>query len=387
MKILHIIDSEGLYGAEVMILNLALEQKKIGLQPIILNMRESNSFENSLEGEASRNAIDFHIIPTRTGPDFTGAFKITHFANTVGVDLIHSHGYKPNILMGFIPRRARRLPIVTTIHGWTYTGGNTRMRLYEWFDAYSLKFIDAVVIVNKAMLSNSRLNKLDRKKVFVVNNGIPSSDWAKPSHLSNSGTSSPQKLDHNIIDFCKRVYTIGSIGRLSPEKGYSCLIEALNFLVKEGFDIHLIIIGEGYERNSLKALVAQFELSDRVMLAGYLNDAKNYLPYFNLFALSSLTEGLPITLLEAMQEKVPIIATKVGGIPEVLQDGKGGLLVNTGSSKNLAEAISSIYHNPNLAADLASVSYQEVITKYTSENMALGYLDIYLEVTRHRQLI
>jgi len=378
MKVLHVIDSEGLYGAEVMLVNLAREQKKIGLQPIILNMRESNSFENSLEGEASRNHIPFHVIQTRTGPDFTGSFKIIRYANAGGVDIIHNHGYKPNILLGFIPRRARHLPIVSTIHGWTYTGGNTRMRLYECLDAMSLRFIDAVVLVSKAMQHHPKLKGRKGINFQVIHNGIPISDNSRHSHQPNT-----PDLDSTIVDFCKIGYSIGSIGRLSTEKGYKYLIEALMLLNKQGIDTRLVIIGDGYERNSITGLIKKFGLENRVMLPGYRDDAKKYMSYFNVFVISSLTEGLPITLLEAMQARVPIVATKVGGIPEVLQNEKCGLLAKPSDPRSLAHALGRIYHDPTLAKDLSSFSYQEALTKYTSENMVLRYLDIYQKLIQH----
>ena len=155
------------------------------------------------------------------------------------------------------------------------------------------------------------------------------------------------------------------------------MIEALNLLVKKGTDARLVIIGEGYERDFLQDLALQFNLNDRIMLPGYRDSAKNYLPYFKVFVISSLTEGLPITLLEAMQAKVPIVATEVGGILEVLNYGRGGLTVQPGKPFPLNKAISSLYHDGKLAKDLASFSYQEVVTKHKSETMALGYLDIY----------
>ena len=375
-----------------MLLNLAKEQSKLGLQPIILNMRASDSFENSLKGEASRNDIDFFIICIRTGPDIAGAIKIIRYANAVGADIIHSHGYKSNILIGFIPKRARRLPIVTTIHGWTYIGGKPRMRLYEWLDACSLKFIDAVVLVNKAMLSNPRLKKLNQKKVFVVENGIPVSGNSSPSYLSNFATSPPpcqqtqltqQMLDHTIIDFCKRGYTIGSIGRLSPEKCFKNLLEAIKIVSSDCTDIRLVIIGEGGEREMLEKMIQQLGLLDRVMMPGYRNEAKRYIPYFKVFALSSLTEGLPITILEAMREGVPILSTRVGGVPEALDQGKAGVLVDTSNINFLAQGIYRLRNDPELGKRVAERAKKIVSQNYSSQRMAMGYLNIYKHITKN----
>jgi len=309
------------------------------------------------------------------GPNPYGMLKVLRYARQNGFNILHSHGYKGNVAFGLMPKRLRKIAMVSTLHGWTSMSGLSKNRVYEWLDLISLKHVDAVVLVNSAMLSNPRLKSINGVNYYVVNNGIPT-----PDEQCNDSTN--QLLDENIIDFCQGGYTIGSIGRLSPEKGYRYLIEAFSLLVKKGVDACLIIIGEGYERNFLETLVTESGLSDKVILPGYRNNAENYLPYFNLFALSSLTEGLPITLLEAMQEKVPIVATKVGGIPEVLQNGKGGLLVEPENAENLAEAIASIYNNPDHAEELASISYQKAVTKYSSKTMGLGYLDIYEKLVK-----
>lgn len=370
MKILHVIDSEGLYGAEVMLLNLVSEQIKTGLQPTILNMRKSTSCEASLESESIKMGIDFRSFQIKTGPDFLGTLKIIHFAVSKGYVLFHSHGYKPNILLGLMPKKIRKLPLVSTLHGRTSTDKLTRMRLYEYLDALSLRFMDSVVLVNKSMMPYARLRKCKNLKLSVINNGIPLLDFAKRDHLEND----------EIMDFCNQGFTIGTIGRLSKEKGFKYLIEAFYLLIRKGVDALLVIIGEGQERGLLEKLVDKFRLRNKVLMPGYLQDAKKYLLYFDVFVISSLTEGLPITLLEAMQAKVPIVATKVGGIPEVLENGKGGLLVGPYDSEGLANVLSRVYYDKKFCNELTNFAYQKAVNDFTSKNMALQYSDIYLRI-------
>ncbi|MFC1814844.1 glycosyltransferase [Thermodesulfobacteriota bacterium] len=370
---MHIIDSEGLYGAEVVLLNLALEQKKMGIQPAILNMRASKRYDQSLAAEASKMMLDFYSFPIRTRPDLLGILKIIRFAVSNGYRLFHSHGYKPNIYLGLMPKKIRKLPLVATLHGWTNTDSLTRMSLYEWLDTFSLRFIDTVVLVNKAMVSHPRLRKRRNLNLSVINNGIPLLDFNKPEHFEND----------EIIAFCNQAFTVGAIGRLSKEKGYDHLIESFHLIIQKGIDARLVIMGDGSERHSLEKLIKDFKLTDKVLLPGYCTDAKNYLPHFNVFVISSLTEGLPITLLEAMQAKVPIVATKVGGIPEVLHNGRAGLLVEPFNLESLAEAIIVVYHHTKFANELTTVAYEKAITDYSSQKMATQYLDIYHRVIQH----
>ena len=367
MKILHVIDSEGLYGAEVMLLNLVAEQKKLGHQCAIVNTRPCPPHEQSIESEAKKMGLDFYIFPLKAGLDIAGALKIIRFAFSHRYMLIHSHGYKSNILFGFMPKFVRKLPMVSTIHGWTSTIGFSKIKIYEWLDILSLRFVNAVVVVNKAMLLHANLQKSRKIKPTVINNGIPLLDFSIHEELINN----------EIISFCDQSFTIGAIGRLSKEKGFSHLIEAFNQIIKNGVEAKLIIIGEGKERNSLEALVEKYGLNGRVHMPGYLEYAKNYMQCFDIFAMPSLTEGLPITLLEAMQAKVPIVATEVGGIPDVLHDGKAGLLVPPCNPEALAEAVNRLHRNKKLADNLVNAAYQIVAEQFSSKSMVLGYLDLY----------
>lgn len=364
MKILHVIDSEGLFGAEAMLVNLASEQRKLGLQPTILNMRMVDSSESSFESEAVSMGLDFRSFSIKTGLDLPGAFKIIRFAVTNGYVLIHSHGYKPNILLGLMPKRLRRLSIVITLHGWTSAGRFGKLLIYEWLDIKSLNNVDAVVAVSKATAAHSALRRI---KPCIIHNGISTIDFESKNRLA----------DRRLVKFSENGFTIGSIGRLSAEKGYRHLIEALRLVIQRGIDANLIIIGEGNERSFLEQLIEKLKLTDRVLLPGYCTTARDYLPCLDVFVLSSLTEGLPITLLETMQANVPIVATRVGGIPEVLENGKDGLLVEPRDPEKLADAISRIYHDSELRDKLMSCAYKKVITDYTAEKMALQYLEVY----------
>ena len=170
----------------------------------------------------------------KPGPNLSGAMEILRYAHRENCDILHSHGYKGNILFGFIPKFIRKLPLVSTLHGWTSTQGFSKIRIYEWLDLQSLRFIDAVVVVNQIMRTIPRLKKRRGINLLVVNNGIRETD----------AIAADCELDQEIIDFCKSGFVFGSIGRLSTEKGYTYLIEALTLLVKDGLDVKLIIIGD-----------------------------------------------------------------------------------------------------------------------------------------------
>ncbi len=367
MKILHIIDSAGLYGAETMLLNLAEDQLRLAHTPIIASIREKNEAEQQLEDEAKRRGIQVIAFRMLDGPNLLGALRILRYAWSADIDIIHAHGYKGCILFGFLPKAIRRVPIVSTLHGWTNSGRLSKILLYEYLESLSLKFMDEVCVVNKAMIMHPWLNKM-YSRLHIIHNGIPDLDIRD------------QPPSDEVTEFCKKGFTIASIGRLSQEKGYSYLIEAFDLFQKDTEEARLLIIGEGPERNNLEYRLKVKGLSEKAMLPGYRNKAWRYLHNCRAFVLSSLTEGLPMTLLEAMQVGTPVIATKVGGIPEVVKNGETGYLVSPKNPDEIARFLTGIYVNYQSGLSLASHAKELVSSEFSSMKMAERYIELYRNI-------
>ncbi len=363
LKVLHVIDSAGLYGAEVMLLNLVGEQIKMGLSPAICSIGEKGCAEKPLEAEARRRGYPVKTFRMNPGFNLKGALDILGFARQEGFGVLHSHGYKGDILFGFLPRRLRRIPVVATLHGWTSAGAISRMRVYEWLDARALKHIDAVVAVNGRMLANPRLKK-SGINLHVVNNGMP------PAQAE------VRELDQEVAEFCKAGFIVGAIGRLTQEKGFKYLVEAFARVRERRKDARLVILGDGPEKDLLAGAAATFGLKDGLLMPGYRAGASRYLRLFDIFVLPSLTEGLPMVVLEAMQNGVPIVATRVGGVPEVLEEGAAGVLIESASARAVAEGIFAL-EDENYARGLAKRAKEIVNARYSSEGMAAGYREIY----------
>jgi glycosyltransferase involved in cell wall biosynthesis len=138
-----------------------------------------------------------------------------------------------------------------------------------------------------------------------------------------------------------------------------------------------VILGEGGERGYLEAEVERFGMNGKVLLPGYVANASRFLPLFKVFVLSSLTEGLPMVILEAMRAGVPIIATRVGGIPEMLENGNSGTLVNPDNCKDLALGITNVFNNPSHAAQKVDIARKRLLKKYSNIIMYENYLEIY----------
>ncbi|MCP4744914.1 MAG: glycosyltransferase [Desulfobacteraceae bacterium] len=366
MKVLHIIDSGGMYGAEVMLLNLVEQLIKRGIDSEIASIGEIGLEEKAIEKHAIKRGILVQKFRMRPGPNFYGALEILRYARKKQISILHSHGYKGNILFGLLPLKIRRLPMVSTLHGWTCVAGFTKLKAYEFLDRISLRFIERVVLVNRAMMDHPALKRIPAIKLNVVNNGI----CPVVKRIESD-------INPEIKKNCNKEFVIGSLGRLSSEKGFIYLLYALKLLIDRGKKVRLVILGEGGQRSYLEEKIRQLGLSDCVLMPGFEENASDALPYFKALIMPSLTEGLPITILEAMRAQIPIVASHVGGIPYVLKNNYSAMLVPARDPLSLADAIAQLYDFPEKGFELAKTANRIFRQNYTSEQMADSYYQIY----------
>ncbi len=365
MKILHVIDSAGIYGAEIMLLALMEEQRKLRHEPVLLSMGASDSSDpDVLYEEAVRRGLCALKFRSKRGYSLGAGLRILRLAKDVGAHVIHTHGYKGNILLGSIPRFVRRVPVISTVHGWTATRKFTRIWFYSLLDRYFLGKLDLVVNVHAASPFQGH------PRTRVVLNGIPELVIDGPL----IGT------DDAISTFTRNGFAIGSISRLSEEKGLVYLIEAISLLAERGLAVKAVIIGEGPQRRELERVIGKHGLCGQVLLAGYRENAYGYIPLLDAFVLPSLTEGLPITVLEAMQTGVPVIASRVGGIPAVLRNGDLGILTEPGNAKAIADAVTFLYANREQGREMGRRARHVALNEYSSRRMAEEYMDVYATV-------
>lgn len=371
MRILHLIHSEGIYGAEAILLYLAREQQR-GHEPVIGSIRDPGTAETPFEALA--RAWGLPVLAIRIAPRPTPAViaALLRTVRTVSPDVLHSHGYKPNILLSAVPR-ARRGPMLATLHGLTNIRRFSRMWLYERLDRLALPRLDAVVLVTARMLKLATVRGVPAARLRVIENGIPPLA-ARLEDLARRGAA---PLSAMLLQFMARRPTLVAIGRLSPEKDFMLLVEAFaRARARTGADHQLLIVGEGPQRESLAQRIDMLGLSPVVHLAGYVDAADRLLQHASGFVMSSLTEGLPLVLLEAMQWRVPIVATAVGAIPELLDGGRRGQLIAAGDMTVLAAALARLMSGDTDTTGVTAAA-AAVAERYGAARMAQEYLSVY----------
>ncbi len=290
--------------------------------------------------EIIRKAERYHAplisIPDRGPTDWRVLKHLLTICRRERVSIWHGHDYKSNAL-GLLLKQFWPMKLVTTVHGWVHH--TTRTPFYYRVDQFCLPKYSAVVCVSEDLYHECRRFGVPAHKCLLIDNAIDVQEYTR----SLATDQAKAKLQWPANGF-----VIGAVGRLEPEKGYDLLIRAIANLIRRQHDVHLVIVGEGNDRQRLESLAAELGVSDRVRLVGWQSDVRSHFEAMDLFALSSYREGLPNVLLEAMALQVPCVATRINGIPRLIQDGRNGLLVPPGDVTALENALLILIQNADL---------------------------------------
>ncbi len=286
-----------------------------------------------------------------------------------GIDLVCCHGYKPNLL-GRPAARRIGIPVVSVSRGWT--AATWKVRLYEMADRFALRFMDRVVCVSEGQAAKVRRAGVPEELVRVIRNAILTDRFGEPDVPGRAFLQSFFPEPRRLL--------VGAAGRLSPEKGYRHLVDAAAVIARQHPDVGFLLFGDGPLREALTTQIAQLGLRKNFILAGFRPDLDRWLPNFDVFALPSYTEGLPNVVLESFAARVPVVATAVGGTPEVIEDGHNGFLVPPGEAQPLADRLGELLGNERRRETMGMSGYYRVRDHFTFEAQARLYAQLFREI-------
>jgi len=361
MKVLHLIDSGGLYGAEKMLLALMTEQKKAGVKSVLLSCGNTDEPEKPLETEATRLGLENIAWRMKSGFNISGMWKILAWAKDNEITHLHSHGFKFNVLIGLIPAILRKpFHWTVTVHGFIPAPLFTKAFIYQFLDKKLSPKANTLCLVSPAMAQMTDFARV-RNKVVVLNGIDPKSVSART-----------QKKFINTTRFL-------FVGRLSAEKGIFNLLESFAQVIKQGATATLTLMGDGPLKADVLAKIEQHQLSEHVIMKGFVDEPAQYFHQYDALVMPSLTEGVPITLLEAMREHLPIIASKVGGIPFVLGHDYDYFITPEISEELQLTMSNFIALSQKDKQALAQRNADLFIQRFTAKAMHQAYMKIYLE--------
>jgi glycosyltransferase involved in cell wall biosynthesis len=312
-----------------------------------------DSIRESLLKRASIADCPLTILDDRGPTDWRVIREIIRICKQDRIDLIQSHDYKTNAI-ALLVRRFHRCKLATMLHGWTDMSG--RMPIYKRIDQWCLPWFDKLICVSEDLVGECRRLKIQERKIHLVHNAIDTKEFARRTTPEAAKLSMQARTNR---------WLIGSVGRLSPEKGFLDLINVVKQLQDKGRSIDLWIAGDGPQRSELQALIEQLGLGDSVCLLGQLADTKAFYQAMDLFVLNSIREGLPNVILEAMAFQVPVIATRIAGIPTLIRDQETGRLIEPGNSESLKNAVSASLDNLEKGREMARAARRLIECEYS----------------------
>lgn len=304
--------------------------------------------------QAKAKTLDAPLIaiPDRGPLDWRVVRDLLAICRREKVSVWHGHDYKTNAL-GLLLRRFHRMRLVTTAHGWVQQ--TRRTPLYYRIDRFCLPRYERVFCVSDDLHDAARGCGVPADKCVLLENGIDADDYRRTRDTVAAKAA---------LGIPRESMLIGAVGRLSEEKAFDVLIRSAKELLNAGRDVRLVIVGEGHDRLRLETLIRELGIGNRVTLAGWQADVRGYFEAMDVFALSSLREGLPNVVLEAMALEVPVVATRVNGVPRLVNDGVNGFLVPAGDPASLTAALGGVLANPDLRAAFRRAGRRTVEGQY-----------------------
>jgi glycosyltransferase involved in cell wall biosynthesis len=311
-------------------------------------IRPAGDREYDMPARARQLGVDFVDFPERGPFDPRTVWRLAREIKRCRPAILHAHDYKTNILAVLLGRWFR-IPLVTTAHGYVTRGG--RLEVYYAADRWALRRMDHIIAVSEDLYSSMLKFGIPAARCSLIDNAIDTVQyrrrWTIPETKQRLGAD-PARL------------VVGAAGRLFPEKGFDILIHAADQLLKTGVNMELWIAGAGEQETELRRLIAALGREERIRLLGHRSDLTDVYQALDVFALSSYREGLPNVLLEAMALEVPVVATRIAGIPRLIRDGENGLLVEPGDAAALGRALAGLLNDAERRERLGRAGRQTV---------------------------
>lgn len=371
MQIVHLTSSRFFGGPERQMLGLA-QALPPHVQTSFLSFSEGGKCSTFLD-RVREAGFEAEALRHDT-PRLAAAFcELSQILRRKKVALLCCHGYKA-ILIGRLAARWTRTPAIAISRGWT--SETPRVRVYEAIERLSLRLMDRVVCVSQGQAAKVLRAGVPADQVVVIPNAIRAARFESPEFgaFHNLHSLFPQPM--------RRI--VGAAGRLSPEKGFSLFIDAAAIIARRDPTIGFVLFGDGPLRDSLKDQIISLGLERNFILTGFRSDLDSYIPHLDLMVLSSFTEGMPNVILEAFAAGVPVVATSVGGVPELVEHGITGLLVPPSDCAALADAIVDVLSDDRARIAMGRRARVRVRSVFTFEANAKAYLALIEELVAHQ---
>lgn len=371
IRILECIRQGQIGGGESHLLSLVENLDKEKFDPVVLSFTNGPMIDALTEMKVSN-----HVIHTEKPFDFSKWKQVKQFIRQQDIDLVHAHGTRANSNILWAAR-SLGIPVVYTVHGWSFHPDQST--LVKKIRVLGEKYLTSRTQLNISVSASNQQSGKDHIRTFdsiVINNGINQKKFNPERTFKNIRAELNLPQDKVLVVF---------IARFTAHKQPLALIEAFNMALKDNPDMHLLMVGDGDQKTEALDLIRKMDLSDHVTFQPFRKDVPDVLAAADIFVLPSLWEGLPIGLLEAMAMGKAIIASKVDGTSEIIQDNENGVLIETDNLvKNLSNALVHLSADAEKRKYFSRNARDTVRKKYNAEEMTRQIEKIYIDLVQKK---
>ena len=374
VQVCHVAVADLWAGAEVqlkVLLSKLVEKPELNLTVILLN-------GGRLENEVRGLGIPVKVFPENLWGSARIFRELVREFKRSKVQLVHTHKYKDTILAAPAARFAGVSHIVRTVHGLRepFEGLQSfKMSCYEAIERTVHRYcVDSIIGVSSQIESKYKVGG-EVSRVTCIRNGIDLE--GKSVHTDRWRTRKELRVDSETC-------LIGTVGRLTPVKGIPYLLEAARMLLRQGANVKVLVVGDGSIRPDLMTQTRELGISDNVVFLGHREDTDVLLQALDIFVLPSLSEGIPMALLEAMAASRAVVASRVGGIPEIIEDEVEGFLIEPMDVNSLAERCRRLIESPDVARRMGEQARKRVERDFSATAMADRVASVYTDLLMSR---
>lgn len=374
VNILYVITKLELGGAQKQLWNLIHHLSKERFNIFLFTASEGLLMDDflSLEGLTLRKSVYLERRINFLLKDFLACMEIYRYIKENGIDIVHTHSSKAGIVGRFAARWAGVKWIIHTVHGWSFNDFQSVLRrvFFIWLERLAARFTDRLVVVSE----HDRLKGLSHRignpgQYRRISYGINPSDFLSKDNGAKKG------LGLEDADLA-----VGMVACFKPQKSPQDFVRLASIMTKKLPHLKFILVGDGHLRSGVEKLIRQFDLNEDVILTGWRKDVHEILPALDVLVLTSLWEGVPVCVLEAMAAQKPVVATDTGGVAEIVREGQTGYLVKPHDMAQMAERLHLLLEDEHLRRDMGLSAKRSLGEDFTVSNMSKNTEALYEEL-------
>lgn len=336
---------------------------------IISYLKGINDGELEIANWAKEKKLNFEEIVEKGKIDINALKRLNELIRTNKIDIIHAHDYKTDVLAWVLSWFNKKILLLATAHGWI--DNSKKEKFYNYLDMWVLRYYDKIIAVCEANKQKLINRGVAEDKIRVIYNGIDIEEWKDSEEIKDV---------RNELGIKPETKVIGYVGRLSPEKDLRTLLKAIREVKKEVSNIKVLIVGEGPSKEGLIDYARELKISSEVLFLGFRKDVKKIYKTIDILAMTSKTEGLSNTILEAQAMGKPVIATQVGGNSEIIEDNLNGFLFPFRHYSSLCEKIILLLKNNLWREKMGENARKQICKNFSFDQRLKKVEELYLEI-------